>query len=468
MRTGPGQAGDNPWDRSRHGDHARGEGVGSGIAAGCASDTVMHDDSSADTSTRRWSVLSKRSPGSSTMSRVSLSIVTHTEPLRHSMPTPAPSGTAKTERFGRLTWKREVLDEKVTAGEEEEVIEEEEEVLMASSIAFTMRMNIVNRSPFYTRSFGTRCMRTENAKAANATGVELPPLELLRSFEAAARRLSFTLAASELHLTQSAVSRQIQQLEASLGVLLFERRHRALSLTEAGGVLQRAVTDSLERLRDATARVRASSAPRQVAITTTPGFASIWLIPKLARFTGSHPQVDVRVSATLDVLDLESSRIDLAVRFVPIGRGVGPALFEESVIPLCSPQLAASLRELSDFSKLTLLTVEYPDHSEAPTADWEPWLKVMGLEDLRMKSTLRFTQYADAVSAAVAGQGVVIGRLPLLSELVRDGRLVAPLGEGVASHRGYFIEMSRRAAGNRDAQEFAQWLRDEAEAAQRS
>lgn len=467
MRMGPGQAGDNPWGRSRHGDHARGEGAGSGIAAGRASDTVMHDGSSADTSTRRWSPPSKRSPGSSTMSRVSLSMVIHTEPLRHSMPTPAPSGTAKTERFGRLTWKREELDEKVTEGKEEEV-EEEDEVLMASSIAFTMRMNIVSRVPLCTRSFGTRCMRPENAKAPGAIGGELPPLELLRSFEAAARRLSFTLAAAELHLTQSAVSRQIQQLEASLGVLLFERRHRALSLTEAGGVLQRAVTDSLERLRDATARVRASSAPRQVAITTTPGFASIWLIPKLARFTGSHPQVDVRVSATLDVLDLESTRIDLAVRFVPIGRGVGPALFEESVIPLCAPQVAASLRELSDFSKLTLLTVEYPDHSEAPTADWEPWLKVMGLDDLRMKSTLRFTQYADAVSAAVVGQGVVIGRLPLLSELVRDGRLVAPLGEGVASHRGYFIEMSRRAAGNRDAQEFAQWLRDEAEAAQRN
>ncbi|RQO50444.1 LysR family transcriptional regulator [Variovorax sp. KBW07] len=311
-------------------------------------------------------------------------------------------------------------------------------------------------------------MPVENAKPPGIPSGELPPLELLRSFEAAARRLSFTLAAGELHLTQSAVSRQIQQLEASLGVLLFERRHRALALTEAGGVLQRAVTDSLERLRDATARVRASAAPRQVAITTTPGFASLWLIPKLVRFTGTHPQVDVRVSATLDVLDLDASRLDLAVRFAPIGRGVGPALFEESVIPLCAPQVAASLRELSDFSRLTLLTIEYPDHSEAPTTDWEPWLKVMGLEDLRMKSTLRFSQYADAVAAAVAGQGVVIGRLPLLRELLRDGRLVAPLGEGAASHRGYFIEMSRRAAGNRDAQDFAQWLRDEAEAAQRT
>lgn len=310
-------------------------------------------------------------------------------------------------------------------------------------------------------------MPSENAKTLGAVGGELPPLELLRSFEAAARRLSFTLAAGELHLTQSAVSRQIQQLEASLGVLLFERRHRSLALTEAGSVMQRAVTDSLERLRDATARLRATSAPRQVAITSTPGFASFWLIPRLARFTGSHPQVDVRVSATLEVLELESSRIDLAVRFVPIGRGTGTALFEESVIPLCSPQLAASLREPSDFSKLTLLTVDYPDHGEAPTVDWEPWLRVMGLEHLRMKSTLRFTLYTDAVAAAVAGQGVVIGRLPLLRDLVQTGRLVAPLGEGAASHRGYFVETSRRAAGNPDALEFAQWLREEAEAAQR-
>ena len=302
-------------------------------------------------------------------------------------------------------------------------------------------------------------MHPENAKAFAA---ELPPLELLRSFEAAARRLSFTLAAGELHLTQSAVSRQMQQLEASLGVALFERRHRALALTEAGGVLQRAVTDSLERLRDATARVRAASAPRQVAITTTPGFASLWLIPRLARFTGSHPQVDVRVSATLDVLDMERSRIDIAVRLTPIGRGVGPALFEESVVPLCSPALADALRTPADLAQLTLLTVEYPDHSEAPLADWEPWLKVMGLEDLRMKSTLRFTQYADAVAAAVAGQGVVIGRLPLLRELLRDGRLVAPFGGGAASQHGYYVVPGPHAEGNADAQDFIVWLRQEA------
>ena len=309
-------------------------------------------------------------------------------------------------------------------------------------------------------------MRIENVKGPPSPA-DLPPLELLRSFEAAARSLSFTQAAAELFLTQSAVSRQIQQLEAALGVLLFERRHRSLALTEAGAVLQRAVVESLERLRDATARVRSAPLPRHVAVTTTPGFASFWLIPRLARFTADHPEVDVRVSATLDVLDLERSRVDVAVRFVPIARGTGVALFEETVMPLCAPEIAARLHEPADLLGQTLLTIDEPDHASTPTVDWEPWLQVMGLNDLRMKNSLRFTQYTDAVAAAVAGQGVVIGRLPLLRELVESGSLLAPFGTDVASRRAYFIESSRRAAGNADAQDFVRWLRAEAAAARR-
>lgn len=317
-------------------------------------------------------------------------------------------------------------------------------------------------------------MRPENVKpipisaAANATAIpraELPRLDLLRSFEAAARTLSFTLAAKELFLTQSAVSRQIQMIEADLGVPLFERRHRALALTDAGQVLQRAVVDSLERLRDATARIRAPSQLRQVAITTTPGFASLWLIPRLVRFTASHPQVDVRVSATLDVLDLERSRIDVAVRFIPLNDGTGPPLFEESVVPVCAPQLVRDgpypLKTPADLAQHTLLAVE----GYAVNADWSPWFEIMGLAELQMKNTLRFTQYADAVAAAVAGQGVVIGRVPLLNALLRDGRLVAPFSETAASRRAYYVATSPRAADNADAQDFVRWLHAEAERA---
>ncbi|MES2584576.1 MAG: LysR substrate-binding domain-containing protein [Pseudomonadota bacterium] len=309
---------------------------------------------------------------------------------------------------------------------------------------------------------------TTAPRGSAITRAELPRLELLRSFEAAARHLSFTLAGDELALTQSAVSRQIQMLEADLGVPLFERRHRALALTEAGSVMFRAAVDSLERLRDATARVRATATTqmRQVAITTTPGFASLWLIPRLAKFTANHPGVDVRVSATMEVLDLDRSRIDVAVRFTPMAKGVGQPLFEESVLPVCAPKLASGgphpLKSADDLQHHTLLAVDTPQ-GMALTADWSPWFEIMGLSDLHMKSTMRFTQYADAVAAAVAGQGVVIGRMPLLGELLRDGRLVAPFQGLATSRRGYFIATSAGAAANPDAQDFVRWLRTEAE-----
>lgn len=315
-------------------------------------------------------------------------------------------------------------------------------------------------------------MRPENVKISPntpATRQDLPRLDLLRSFEAAARHLSFTLAAHELFLTQSAVSRQIQQIEAGLGVSLFERHHRALALTEAGQTMYRAVVDCLDRLRDATVLVRATPQMRQVAVTTTPGFASLWLIPRLARFTASHPQVDVRISATLDVQDLDRSQLDLAVRFCPTSQGEGPPLFEELVVPVCSPVLLANranpLKKPSDLANHTLLAVDAP-YNMALTGDWEPWLQVMGLSEVRTKNTLRFTQYADAIGAAVAGQGVAIGRFPLLNEWLLDKRLVAPFKGMAASQRGYFVVTGTRAIHNPDAQDFAAWLRAEAQTTQ--
>ncbi|MEQ1536933.1 MAG: LysR substrate-binding domain-containing protein [Burkholderiaceae bacterium] len=319
-------------------------------------------------------------------------------------------------------------------------------------------------------------MRTENVKSNTANVIsrqDLPKLELLRSFEAAARTLSFTVAANELFLTQSAVSRQIQQLETSIGTDLFERQHRALALTDAGRTLQRAVVDSLERLRDATLVIRASLQPampvRQVGVTCTPGFASLWLIPRLARFTVNHPKVDVRISATLDLLDLDHGQLDFAIRFCPTTAGDGAPLFEETLLPVCSPSLLKNstkpLRTPSDLVSHTLLAVDNPGNYPAGTpltVEWEPWLKVMGLDEVRTKNTLRFTSYADSISAAVAGQGVAIGRFPLLDDMLKDKRLVAPFKGAAASQRGYYLAMGKRAAINPDAQDFAAWLREEA------
>src|SRR6185295_15691451 len=135
----------------------------------------------------------------------------------------------------------------------------------------------------------------------------LPPLDLIQGFEAAARNLSFTKAADELFITQSAVSRQIRALEEHLGVTLFERRPRALVLTEAGRTLQRAAGELLERLQQVTDGLRADRAAPQLTVTTTNGFASLWLIPRLRGFTAMHPTVDVRISATYKTINLERS-----------------------------------------------------------------------------------------------------------------------------------------------------------------
>jgi len=310
-------------------------------------------------------------------------------------------------------------------------------------------------------------MQDRNAKPEPAE--DLPRsrqlrLDLLHSFEAAARHLSFTRAGAELFLSQSAISRQIQQLEESVGVPLFERRHRALALTDAGRIMQRAVEDSLERLRDAAARVRATTAVgHHVAVTCTPGFASFWLIPRLARFTAAHPEVDVRISATLDLVDLDRSSIDLAVRFVPIAQGRGPVLFEEQVQPMCSPLLLRDperpLRSPADLALHTLLTVDLKDE---PMMDWDPWLQLMGMREVQMAHTMRFSQYNEAVGAAVAGHGIVIGRLPLLADLVKQKKLVAPFRSPAASRRGYFVTLAAHAAHNPDAHAFAGWLQAEA------
>ncbi|HEY4998040.1 MAG TPA: LysR family transcriptional regulator, partial [Usitatibacter sp.] len=141
----------------------------------------------------------------------------------------------------------------------------------------------------------------------------LPPLELLRGFEAAARHLSFTRAAAELFLTQSAVSRQIQALEASVGVALFERRHKALALTEAGEAYYRAIAQTLDQVREATRKLREARKGHVLTVTTTVSFAALWLVPRLSHFRKEHPQVDVRITATHEVVDLVREGVDVAI-----------------------------------------------------------------------------------------------------------------------------------------------------------
>jgi LysR family glycine cleavage system transcriptional activator len=296
---------------------------------------------------------------------------------------------------------------------------------------------------------------------------DLPHLAFFQGFEAAARTLSFTQAAEELFITQSAVSRQIKALEDHLGLKLFERRPRSLVLTESGQALYRIATDVLDRLQAATDRLKADTRARQLSITTTTGFASLWLIPRLRRFTSVHPDVDVRISATTDVLNLERSLIDLAIRYcrpdsVPEG---AVKLFGEEMIPVCSRALlrdkARPLKRPEDLVHHTLLHFDYVG-AEMMYMDWGTWLTSRGIGDLKPAGALHFSQYEQMIQAAISGQGVALGRQPLLNDLIEAGTLGVPFQQPLVGSRAYFIVESRLGAGKPHVREFAQWLLAEA------
>jgi LysR family glycine cleavage system transcriptional activator len=303
---------------------------------------------------------------------------------------------------------------------------------------------------------------------------DLPPLDLLRGFEAAARHLSFTKAAAELFLTQSAISRQVQGLEEALGVPLFQRRHRALLLTDAGQVLQQTVARHLKELRDTVARI--SEEPvRMLTVTTLVTFASLWLIPRLAHFRRLYPGIDVRIAANNDILDLERDRIDVAIRYVAPERAPpgGIKLFGEEVVPMCAPALlkdkARPLREPADLVHHVLLHDD-PENARfaAQYLQWDIWLQAMGLPDLAPAGSVRFSHYDQMIQAALDGEGVALGRLPLMSKQIKEGRLVAPFekargrGRGTVSTRAYFLVAPPGAAARPEVKAFLDWLLEEA------
>jgi DNA-binding transcriptional LysR family regulator len=298
----------------------------------------------------------------------------------------------------------------------------------------------------------------------------LPPLDLIQGFEAAARNLSFTKAAEELFITQSAVSRQIRALEEHLGITLFERRPRTLVLTEHGRTLQRAAAELLERLQQVTDGLKTERSAPQLTVTTTNGFASLWLIPRLRTFTARHPSVDVRISATYEMLNLERSLVDVAVRYCRDDKAPPGAvrLFGEDLLPVCSPSLleisGRPLRGIQDLRHHTLL---YMDEIGAVGTwlEWGTWLATHGHPDLKPAAALHFGTYEQVIGAAVSGQGVGMGIGRLVGHLLQSGQLVAPLGQSTAGAHGYYIIRSGATGARSQVQAFIDWLIEEAKVA---
>ncbi|OHC63701.1 MAG: hypothetical protein A3H93_04770 [Rhodocyclales bacterium RIFCSPLOWO2_02_FULL_63_24] len=294
---------------------------------------------------------------------------------------------------------------------------------------------------------------------------DLPPLDALRAFDAAARHLSFTRAAEELFVTQSAVSKQVIALESALATRLFERKTRALVLTAAGERLQRATEAAFAELRAAAAELRGGDEPT-VTLATTQAFASFWLIPRLADFRRRHPGIDIRISADSRVVDLERGRFDAAVRYLQDRNAPASALrlFGDTVLPVVSPALLKKsgkpLTRPADLAHHILLAYE-DEGQRRPWLSWPVWLEMAGVADLRPAGSIAFNQYEAAIRAAVDGQGVALATLALVAELLRQGKLVAPLPQRFSNPRSYYLLLADRAAANPAVEPFRQWLADQ-------
>lgn len=304
---------------------------------------------------------------------------------------------------------------------------------------------------------------TESGSRDTRDPERLPPLDLLAAFEAVARHRSFTRAGAERFITQSAISRQVRSLEESLGTRLFDRTHRTLTLTNEGRRLQEACATILATVRATVGDIRSARKRPVLSITTTPALALMWLVPRLPSFTRRNPEVDVRIDSGLGVHDLKAGGFDLAIRYGRADTPLGRLLFQETIVPVCSPALARDasrpLATPGDLRTHTLLQVEVPSGSSVPL-EWDSWLSERRVAGLRPSATLSFSNYDQAIAAALCGQGVVLGRVQLIEDLLRKGMLVAPLGTPEISQRAHYVAVTPEASTKPEVKAFEQWLFD--------
>lgn len=253
----------------------------------------------------------------------------------------------------------------------------------------------------------------------------LPPLQTLRAFEATGRLLSMTLAAEELHVTHGAVSRHIKTLEGSLGVALFQRLTRRIVLTEAGAEFLLIVTRSLGELTREAERLRGHDSAMRLKINASVSFANKWLAPRLHRLKARHPELDVHLDVTDTYIDLNDREADVAIRY---GSGRYPRvlaerILEETVTPVCSPAYRAKMGGLASLSSLARCTLL---HEDGMLANWEQWLALAGVRNVRSDRGSAYSHGSLAIEAAIRGEGVALGRSVIVADDIAAGRLVAP------------------------------------------
>jgi LysR family glycine cleavage system transcriptional activator len=283
----------------------------------------------------------------------------------------------------------------------------------------------------------------------------LPPLNALRVFEVAARHLSFTRAAGELHVTQAAVSQQVKGLEAELGCALFRRAGRVLLLTDDGQELALAVREGLGRLAAGVERVRRRESAGPLTVTMMPSFAAKWLVPRLGQFLALHPEIELKVHTSNAVVDLRRGEADVAIRH---GNGNYPGLAvsllaTEEVFPVCSPRLLEgprALRTPADLRRHVLLRDQ--------GVDWAPWLVAAGVEGADAARGPVFLDSHLALQAAIDGQGVALGRTLIVADDLAAGRLVRPFAVAAPFPHAYWFVCTPELARTPKVQAFRAWL----------
>src|SRR5271165_5044734 len=286
----------------------------------------------------------------------------------------------------------------------------------------------------------------------------LPSLNGLRAFEAAARHMSFTRAAAELNVTQTAISHQIRRLEQQLGVALFLRGNRTLGLTREAQDYLPQVRSTFEDLRRATERLRRPENDGVLTVSTTASLATKWLVSRVAAFQDANPGIEVRITTSAHLVDFEREAVDMAVRY---GRGAWPGLradwlMAEEFFPVCSPALLAGanpLRNPEDLTHHTLL------HATVSREDWQLWLTAAGLPvSLATRRGLMFDQAFMAVEAAVEGLGVALGRTRFVEADIAAGRLVVPFDVVLPADAGFYIVAPEATADAPKIALFRDWL----------
>lgn len=302
------------------------------------------------------------------------------------------------------------------------------------------------------------------------------PLNALNAFEVAARHQSFSKAAEELHVTPAAVSQQIRMLEELMGVQLFHRLNRGLALTDAGKSGLAKLQDGFRNVSEAVHQIRSEPASTRLDVWMAPSFASKWLMPRLSRFTEHHPEIDLRISASADLVDTDSSapslseeilrqhQVDMAIRF---GKGQYPGcdverLVRVNALPMCAPALlrdeSRPLRTPQDLSNHILLHDETPYEGRP---DWQSWLTAVGANSVDGARGLRFNRVSLALAAAVEGQGVVLSLEQLAMNDLDKGKLVIAFDHRVELQQAYHVITLKDVSTDDRVSAFKCWLFEE-------